>query len=372
MESVLEQADEVLVVDNGSPGGSAGEMAIAAGARALRLKRNLGWAAAANAGVRKTSGDVTAFLHDDVVAGNQWLAAASRLLDDPTIGAVAPRVVRQGRFLEVTLKDEPSFNEQSGRQLGREIFRASLGGTDVLELLTGPGIYAPQGGKGGQGGRLARWTSGHGSFYVPLGDANGLVELEINGAQVRPSRVVDLLASAGTYLQLDGRAGDIGAGTPDEDRMESAEERFGLGSAALVTTRDVLHRVGGFCPRYFSGYEDVDWCWRARLTGLRMFFDPVTAVRRRADTPSGDGSNRASQLSEHNRIATLVRNAPFGLAVREVRAVHKHGADDGVVKMPPRLIALSLAEREVLRRRWVVRPREVFERWAGLDVPPVA
>ena len=34
-----------------------------------------------------------------------------------------------------------------------------------------------------------------------------------------------------------------------------------------------------------------------------------------------------------------------------------------------RSIPLALAQRERMRRRWVLECRDVFERWAGVDVP---
>jgi GT2 family glycosyltransferase len=366
VESVVDQYDEVLVIDNGSPDGKASEVARASGAKSLRLRRNTGWACAANVGIHETSGEVVGFLHDDTVAAEQWVATASRLLDDPTIGAVAPRVVRRGRFLQVSLRDEPTFADGNSRPLGRQINEAKLGGQDVLPLLTGPGIYEVE---RAHNGTPTRWTSGVAAFFIPLGNTDTPIELEINGQSVRPSRVVDLLSSAGTYLQFDGRAGDIGANSPDEVTLEAAEERFGLSATALVTTRSALQRVGKFCPRYFSSYEDVDWCWRARLMGLRMFFDPAITVRRDVPPAAEETARRRAHLLERNRILTLVRNAPFDLAVNQVWQKRKADHDDGVARLLPRLLPRALAERELLSRRWVVRPRDVFERWAGLDVP---
>jgi GT2 family glycosyltransferase len=339
----------------------------------VRVKRNVGFAAGANRGAEEARGEVIAFLNDDAVAGPGWVAAAMHLLEDPTVGAVAPRVVLSGRYLEVKLDDEPWFAGGDDRPLGRQLTSVSLGGASVLALLAGTGVHEleeKQVDNPGQGPQQWRWTSGRAPFYVPLVDTGAPLELEINGEIVRPSRVVDLVSSAGSYLRPDGYVGDIGSKTPNDDALDVAEERFALSGAALVTTRRVLDRVGRFAPRYFAYYEDTDWCWRARLMGLRMFYDPVATVRHESGGTSAHlPQKRVRQLAERNRILTLVRNAPFDVAMRETWRKRTGGGDDGVAELVPRILPRALAEREVLRRHWVVRPREVFERWAGVDVP---
>jgi GT2 family glycosyltransferase len=357
----------VLVVDNASPKGSVGAIAQQAGASFVRLSRDAGFGSAANRGVATTKGEIVAFLDDAAVAGDGWLTASAALLEDPTIGAVAPRVVLAGRYLEVALDDEPWFAGTDTRPLGRQLRKATLGGIDVLDRLAGPGVHPLEIGPTGE---RWRWTAGRARFYAPLVDTIEDPDLCLNGEDVRPSRVVDLLSSAGSYLRDDGYVGDIGAQNPNDDRLDVAEERFSLSASAFVTRRDVLERVGGFEERYVALYEDTDWCWRARLMGLRMFYDPATTVRREQDARRGGlGLRRARHLAERNRILTLVRNAPLDVAMREAWRKRRGHSDDGVPEILTKMLPRALGEREVSRRRWVMRPTEVFERWAGVDVP---
>jgi GT2 family glycosyltransferase len=65
--------DEIIVVDNGSADDSAA-VAEAAGARVVRLERNLGFAAAVNRGIGVTSADWVAILNNDVILAADWLA----------------------------------------------------------------------------------------------------------------------------------------------------------------------------------------------------------------------------------------------------------------------------------------------------------
>ncbi len=82
--------DEVLVVDNASTDGTA-ELAERLGARVLRLDERVSYAAAMNAGLAATEGDVL-LLNADCFLDAGAVAAAARHLADPTVGSVAFRV----------------------------------------------------------------------------------------------------------------------------------------------------------------------------------------------------------------------------------------------------------------------------------------
>ncbi len=65
--------DEIIVADNGSQDDSAA-VAERAGARVIRLKQNLGFAAAVNRGIAATDADWIAILNNDVSLTPDWLA----------------------------------------------------------------------------------------------------------------------------------------------------------------------------------------------------------------------------------------------------------------------------------------------------------
>src|SRR5579862_2865994 len=65
--------DEIIVVDNGSTDDSA-ELAARAGAKVLRLERNMGFAAAVNRGIAEAAdADWVAILNNDVTFEADWL-----------------------------------------------------------------------------------------------------------------------------------------------------------------------------------------------------------------------------------------------------------------------------------------------------------
>src|SRR5690348_3196125 len=86
---------EVVVVDDGSPGGVVSDTAAAFRAtRVVRLPRRSGFCAAANAGAAAASAPVVELLNDDAEVTEGWADAALRWFADPRIGAVAPLVLQ--------------------------------------------------------------------------------------------------------------------------------------------------------------------------------------------------------------------------------------------------------------------------------------
>lgn len=84
---------EVLVVDDGSPAGEVRTAAAFAGVRVHRLERSGGFCAAANAGIRATSGTIVELLNDDTEVSAGWAEPSLAAFADPSVAAVAPLVL---------------------------------------------------------------------------------------------------------------------------------------------------------------------------------------------------------------------------------------------------------------------------------------
>jgi GT2 family glycosyltransferase len=84
---------EIVVVDNASEDGSV-EAARAGGAQVIALDRNAGFAAANNAGIRATTGELVLLLNSDTVAPPGAIdALVARLRAVPEAGVAGPRLV---------------------------------------------------------------------------------------------------------------------------------------------------------------------------------------------------------------------------------------------------------------------------------------
>jgi GT2 family glycosyltransferase len=85
---------QIIVVDDASPQAQASAVARSfAGVSIVRLDKRRGFAVAANAGIRASTGAIVELLNDDTEVQPGWADAALAWFADPRIGAVAPLVL---------------------------------------------------------------------------------------------------------------------------------------------------------------------------------------------------------------------------------------------------------------------------------------
>ncbi|HUR24162.1 MAG TPA: glycosyltransferase family 2 protein [Acidimicrobiales bacterium] len=371
LESVAGQCDELIVVDNGSAGGAVSSVAGGHGARVVALSRNLGFPAGVNAGVEAAAGEVVALLNDDAMAHAGWLESALRVLGDRSVAAVAPKLVFALPFAEIRFPEEGHHVAGDARRLGRAVRTATIDGTEVLPHLFGPGLHAMESGVLDGVAGSWRWTSGGGAIYLRLEPGWESSRLLIDGEPAPVKGDVNLINNAGSYLSTEGHSGDHGYLAPDDGGFESPAERFGACGAALVTTREVLGRVGPLAGGFFAYYEDVDWCWRARLAGLKVLYEPAGVVRHVGGASTGGpmASNVVS-LAARNRLLCLARNAPLAVAAHQIRMALTAPVPGRLTSRRARALlhlGRAMAERRGLARRRTCSPESVWERWAGVD-----
>lgn len=362
--SALVAGDEVVVVDNGSDGEAVSAVARRLGARAVRLPTNTGFPAAVNAGVAALGGaDVIGLLNDDAFAAPDWIDRCAAVLADPDIGAVSPKLLLAHPYAEVRLDDEPWFAPPDGRPLGRMVRTATAGPVDVLAGLLGPGVHALE----DDGSGRWRWTAGRERFYVPLpgGAEPGDVLLDGEPVAGRVERVVDLVNNAGSYLSAEGHGGDYGFETPDGPSFAEARDCFAACGAAMVFRRETWARLGPFPASFFAYNEDTDWCWRARLAGLRIRYEPAAVVRHVRGFSTG-GAARFRLMAARNRYHMLARNAPIPLLRAQVGRLGEPHQPPGLTRAAWPRVLRGLAERPRLARGWRLSPAEVFGAWAGV------
>jgi GT2 family glycosyltransferase len=369
VESALAQPAEVVVVDNGSEGEEASAIARRLGARLVRLARNAGFAAGANAGLRAaTRSEIVALLNDDAVASRGWLASATRLLEDPEVAAVTPKVLFQGLFAEIVLDDRPHYAPGDSRPLGRMVRSLTVGGIDVIDSAVGAGIHRLEHGEIGGAPARWRWSSGPQPFYAPVPEEAASSEVLVNGEPQPQRALVRVVNHAGSYLRDSGMAGEHGLGAPDDGRFDSAAERFGFSGTAPVFRTETLRRLGGFPEPFFAYNEDTDWCLRARLAGMRILYDPMAVVHHRhSATSAALGERHLRYLLRRNALLCLVRNAPPSVAAGHLTRQLMEGPGEGVRRSVMRYLPWAASSRLSMRRLWKLSPYEVWGSWAERD-----
>jgi GT2 family glycosyltransferase len=353
-----------VLVDNGSQGAWASKIGREAGATVVRSDVNRGFAPGVNEGARHAKGDVLALLNDDAVAGPGWLAAAAKTLGDPAVAAVGPKIVLSTPHREVLFEDTEWHAAGDDRPLGRQLRSVQVNGAEVLRQVVGPGAHRVETNVEGD---QWRWTAGKKPWYVPLPNADA--QVMVDAETPPPGPVVRLMNSAGAFLDHRGYAGDIGAGAPDDGRFDTKAERFALSGGAFVTRMATWRKIGPFAGRFFAYYEDVDWCWRAQLAGMKLLYDPSTTVVHRLSASSGgEHEPWVRVVAERNRTLTMVRCGPRALVIKALRDRFHEGPDGGVRSGIARLLPWALSSRAALALHRAMTPEEVWDRWAGSDL----
>jgi GT2 family glycosyltransferase len=368
LASVEGEADEVILVDNGSAGRAVSELAGGGATRVLRLAKNLGFPGGVNAGLATAAGDIVALLNDDAMAEPGWLASAAEDLADTGVAAVTPKLVFNHPYAVVRFDDEGRFVGPDPRPLGRAIRSISLEGQELLGHAIGPGLHRLE--QGELDGRLGpwRWTTGREPFYVPLGPDGEAEALLVDGEPAPVEGTTTIINSAGTYLSAHGFGGDYGFGNPDDGTFDAPADRFGGCGAALALRADTVRHLGGFASDFFAYYEDLDWCWRAQLAGLRIRYQPAGVVRHvGGSTTGGPLDAKVRRLAARNRILCLARNAPLDRLVPETRRAVEENRDDGIVPQLAKSLPRALAQRRRLARKWQRRPADVWAQWGGVN-----
>jgi GT2 family glycosyltransferase len=125
--------------------------------------------------------------------------------------------------------------------------------------------------------------------------------------------------------------------------------------AALAIRRRTFDAVGGFDPRYFMYYEEVDLCRRLAATGALTRYTP------------------AATISHIGGASTMLNRLPMQLEMFRslARYIRRHGRDPGLLRLRLAVAATASAWfwRDVLTRtngRARVRSRESARAWRAI------
>jgi GT2 family glycosyltransferase len=370
LASVRDQADQLVVVDNGSSGSEVSEVGRRYRATVVRNHENRGFAGGANQGLRQATGEVVAVLNDDAVADPSWLDVCQEALADPSVAAVTPKVLLSGWYGQLLATGDAWYAPADERPLGRQLTSVTVDGEELLDRLVGPGVHRLESAVVDGADTRWRWTRPGKPFFVPLPGPEPAAPVSVNGGGPEPvGAVCRLINNAGLFLRSDGYAGDRGLECPDDGRFDQAGETFGATGTAVAVRAEVLHRVGLFAEPFFAYYEDVDWSWRARRHGLRVVYRPdVTVSHRRSVTSVQTLGARVRILGERNRLLALVRNAPVGVASGQVWRRVADGPDHGIRRGMLTHLPWALSTRVGVARTATVGTGELWGRWAGADV----
>lgn len=309
---------------------------------------NRGFAGGCNLALRDLDGvDYVALVNNDATVDPGWLRPLVDAIEVASdIGAASPRILFADHFVDLHV-DSPTHRRGRGdrRDLGVRLSGVRLDGVAAdrrVQLVEG--FWGPEHASADEG--AFQWTSGKAHLRVPVRADGSLPRCELLLSADQPFEVsttsgerkahfhvgttaewqeveidgepFDVVNNVGCRVLPGGFGADRGYLEPDRGQYGEPEEVFGWCGAAVLLSRPYLDAVGRFEERFFLYYEDLDLSWRGRSLGWRHVYVPESVVRHVHSATTIEGSVLVDHYVERNRLLTLTRNAPVGLAVGSV------------------------------------------------------
>jgi len=112
-----------------------------------------------------------------------------------------------------------------------------------------------------------------------LKDDKNFTEISFKIPKEKFIHAKDIINSCGSMINKSFYSKEIGFETFDEGISNKPVEVFAVPGSSFMVKKEVIKQVGLFDEKFFTYYEDIDFCWRARLKGWRFFFAPESVVR---------------------------------------------------------------------------------------------
>jgi GT2 family glycosyltransferase len=343
----------VWVVDNGSRDGSAELLARDfPWVRVLANPVNDGFAGGNNLALWQVETPFVALLNNDARPEPDWLRRLLESFHGPggdRVAAATAKVLFPSRYLPLQLRaPELAPGGLDRRRLGVRLYRISVDGRDVTGQALAERLTWPP--EDDRDGARFRWTRPAGTLFVPVEAAGrpgparlGLrlaaekakpVELawpgggttvkagpdpeEVEVELPDPPPLVAVVNNAGGLVLRDGYGADRGYQQPDRGQYERAEEVFAFCGAAVALRTAAGAEAGWFDDDFFLYYEDTDLSWRLRALGWSIRYQPRAVVHHIHSATAQEWSPSFEFHVGRNRLLALTKNAPAGLAARQV------------------------------------------------------
>jgi len=119
--------------------------------------------------------------------------------------------------------------------------------------------------------------------------------------------------AAGADYTVAGSVQARGNGLKDSPGSAESGEVFVAVACAAIYRRSAIEEIGFFDETFFNGYEDVDWSFRAWLSGYRIFNEPAARVYHKVSSSQVHNSPGFVYHGQRNVSATFLKNMPSPL-----------------------------------------------------------
>ena len=136
-----------------------------------------------------------------------------------------------------------------------------------------------------------------------------------------------ILQSTGNMIQLFGFGYSRNKGDKDKNEFKNIQNINYASGTCLFTSMKIFKQLDYFDSFLFAYHDDLDFCWRASMQGIKSYYVPTAIVYHPSEGFSFKWSNFKFFLLERNRLYCLFT----------------HYSDTTILKFLPSLILVDLA-----------------------------
>lgn len=103
----------------------------------------------------------------------------------------------------------------------------------------------------------------------------------------------------------------IGLNQKDNGQYDQAHSTGSVHGACIMTSREVLEKVGTMTEAYFLFYEELDWSWQLQRGGYETWYEPAACVLHKVSMTIKRGSPFRLYYLTRSRILFARRNYKF-------------------------------------------------------------
>lgn len=118
-----------------------------------------------------------------------------------------------------------------------------------------------------------------------------------------------IVNSMGDTMNIFGFAFPIDIGKHENQTSEQNREVFFCSGACVLTSREVIKKIGSLDANFYNYYEDVNWGWRGHLTGIKSYVIPSSVIYHKwGGSYSKELSSKKLFYLERGRASSIIRN----------------------------------------------------------------
>jgi GT2 family glycosyltransferase len=96
----------------------------------------------------------------------------------------------------------------------------------------------------------------------------------------------------------------------DHGQYDKNSEIFWASGACLMIRADLFHSHGGFDDDFFAHMEEIDFCWRLKSSGYRIFYCGESCVYHLGGGTLNKSNPRKTYLNFRNNLSLIYKNYP--------------------------------------------------------------